>query len=317
MPFTEFVEQQQGSAPARPRSKKYSLYEISLNESMNHSYGSPRSSSELKGHYDLGMFNRDSGISTSSQELNNLNSGSQQMHSSAHHHHHYHQPISTAVGGATGSLDEYNISLNGNGGATTPRGHQKTNSNPESFNSINVQEMAMNSINTSLSRITMSNGAPQPPPPPIPPKSAALHHQHSFTAGSNSTPHQFHPHHQRQQSLNLSQNSSSDGDAISLNDISPAPPVPFNDTFSDSFSDECDSTAVGPTANNNNSHFNYDAVAYCVPKMQQQQQQSINTNSLGRRSLNGAAAAVDDVVEVRNTTMVPLRHDDDDEEIFY
>ncbi|XP_021713361.1 dedicator of cytokinesis protein 3 isoform X2 [Aedes aegypti] len=317
MPFTEFVEQQQGSAPARPRSKKYSLYEISLNESMNHSYGSPRSSSELKGHYDLGMFNRDSGISTSSQELNNLNSGSQQMHSSGHHHHHYHQPISTAVGGATGSLDEYNISLNGNGGATTPRGHQKTNSNPESFNSINVQEMAMNSINTSLSRITMSNGAPQPPPPPIPPKSAALHHQHSFTAGSNSTPHQFHPHHQRQQSLNLSQNSSSDGDAISLNDISPAPPVPFNDTFSDSFSDECDSTAVGPTANNNNSHFNYDAVAYCVPKMQQQQQQSINTNSLGRRSLNGAAAAVDDVVEVRNTTMVPLRHDDDDEEIFY
>ncbi|XP_065079218.1 dedicator of cytokinesis protein 3 isoform X3 [Ochlerotatus camptorhynchus] len=288
IPFTEFVEQQQqGSAPARPRSKKYSLYEISYSESMNHSYGSPRSSSELKNLYDLGPFNRDSGISTSSQELANT----------GHHHHHYHQPVPTTAAAET--MDEYNISPNTNGnGAITPRGHQKTNSNPESFN----MQMTKDSLNISMSRLTMANGTggAQAPPPPIPPKSALLHHQHSFPMATPPVQ-QFQPHHQRNQSLNLSQNSSSDGDAISLNDISPAPPTPFNDAFSDSFSDECESTA-----------------AYCVPKaqyqqQQQQQQQSSNTNSLGRRSLNGA----DDMVEVRTATMVPLRQDDDEEEIFY
>ncbi|XP_055616289.1 dedicator of cytokinesis protein 3 isoform X2 [Toxorhynchites rutilus septentrionalis] len=312
MPFTEFVEQQQhGSAPARPRSKKYSLYEISLNESMNsYSYGSPRSSSELKGHYDIGNFNRDSGISTSSQELNNLNSGAthQMVQNSSHHHHHYHQPM--PVTGAP--TEEYNIALNGNG-ATTPRGHQKTNSNPEGYNIAGIQEMKMNSINNSLSKLAMTNGGgssqPQPPPPPIPPKSASLQHQHSFSGTSHVPSQHHHHHHQRNQSLNLSQNSSSDGDAISLNDISPAPP-PFNDNFSDSFSDECESnmmnvTAIAAAAGG------HESSAYCVPKIQQQPQQSA-TNSLGRRSLNG-----DDLVEVRNTTMVPLRHDDGEEEIFY
>lgn len=299
MPFTEFVEQQQhGSAPARPRSKKYSLYEISYSESMNHSYGSPRSSSELKNLYDFGPFNRDSGISTSSQELANT----------GHHHHHYHQPVSTSSTAAE-TMDEFNGSPNTNGnGAITPRGHQKTNSNPESFN----MQMTKESLNISMSRLTMANGSAsgsQAPPPPIPPKSALLH-QHSFPVATPPGA-QFQPHHQRNQSLNLSQNSSSDGDAISLNDISPAPPTPFNDTFSDSFSDECESTAALVGANH------HDTVGYCVPKaqyqQQQQQQQASNTNSLGRRSLNGG----EDMVEVRTATMVPLRQDDDEEEIFY
>ncbi|XP_055588289.1 dedicator of cytokinesis protein 3 isoform X2 [Uranotaenia lowii] len=295
MPFSEFVEQHQGgSLPARPRSKKYSLYEISLNES----YGSPRSSAEMKGMYDFGTINRDSGISTSTQELNNLNSGSQQNQTPGHHHqHHYHQPVNMVP------PEEFNISFNGNNGAgpMTPRGHQKTFSNPEAFNKATIQEMKMNSINTSMSKLTLANNGA--PPPPIPPKSASLQHQHSCpapTASAIGTTH--HHHHQRNQSLNLSQNSSSDGDAISLNDISPAAPPPFNDNFSDSFSDECGevNTAASVTATGPD--------PYCVPKIQPS-----NTNSLGRRSLNG------DEVELRasTTTMVPMRHDDDEEEIFY
>ncbi|XP_053698434.1 dedicator of cytokinesis protein 3 isoform X2 [Sabethes cyaneus] len=309
MPFTEFVEQQQqGSAPARPRSKKYSLYEISLNDSMNHSYGSPRCSNELKGLYDVGVINRDSGISTSSQELNNLNSGSQPMTTSnpLNHHHHYHQPMPVSAG----PTEDFSISLNGSNGVVTPRGHQKTNSNPESYNVTSVQEQKMNTINTSMSKLTMSNGSTaQPPPPPIPPKSASLQHQHSFSSPGQAPPLQHHSRHQRNQSLNLSHNSSSDGDAISLNDISPAPP-PFNDTFSDSFSDEGDG---------HNSHINDSTTAgYCVPKIiQSHQQQHSTTGSLGRRSLNGADDLMGGIVEVRNTTMVPLRHDDEEEEIFY
>ncbi|XP_058454302.1 dedicator of cytokinesis protein 3 isoform X2 [Malaya genurostris] len=305
MPFTEFVEQQQqqqGSAPARPRSKKYSLYEISLNESMNQSYGSPRSSSELKGQYDIGIFNRDSGISTSSQELNNLNNGTQQV-STANNLHHYHQPMSVSAV----PTEEYNISLNGNG-ATTPRGHQKTNSNPEAYNQMmNSQDLKMNTINTSMSKLTMANGsgAPHSPPPPIPPKSASLQHQHSFSSPGQPPPHHHH-HHQRNQSLNLSHNSSSEGDAISLNDISPAPP-PFNDTFSDSYSDDCESNTMVTSSNP------AEMAAYCVPKVVQQPSTG---GSLGRRSLNGDELC-GGIVEVRNTTMVPMRQDDDDEEIFY
>lgn len=286
MPFSEFEQHQQGSVPARPRSKKYSLYEISLNDSVG-CYGSPRCSGELK-HYDLGAavaaasFNRDSGISTSSQELNNLNSGQ----TPSHHHHHYHQPITTVVPvGVPPPPEDFNISMNGNGSsATTPRGHQKNNSNPEAYNFTTIQDHKMNSINTS-----MSNGGQAPP---IPPKSASLQHQQSVHM------------HQRNQSLNLSQNSSSDGDGTSLNDISPAPPPQFNDNFSDSFSDECESGGGGCP----------DTGAYCVPR----------TNSLGRRSINNgdgelgaAGSSSPTMVAPGGVTMVPMRNEDDDEEIFY
>ncbi|XP_039431309.1 dedicator of cytokinesis protein 3 isoform X3 [Culex pipiens pallens] len=309
MPFSEFEQHQQGSVPARPRSKKYSLYEISLNDSVG-CYGSPRSSGELK-HYDLGAaaaasFNRDSGISTSSQELNNLNAGGQTPS-----HHHYHQPITAVVPVGVPPpppLEDFNISFNGNGtpSATTPRGHQKTNSNPEAYNFTTIQDHKMNSINNSISK--MSNGGQGAPPPPIPPKSASLQHQHSVPLA---TTHHLQQH-QRNQSLNLSQNSSSDGgDGISLNDISPAPPPQFNDNFSDnSFSgDECELLGGSATA---------DTAAYCVPRIS-------GTNSLGRRSVNNGDGGGGGGVELGTSpptmaggvTMVPMRHDDDEEEIFY
>uniref|UniRef100_A0A182TZ96 DOCKER domain-containing protein n=1 Tax=Anopheles melas TaxID=34690 RepID=A0A182TZ96_9DIPT len=187
-------------------------------------------------------------------------------------HQHYHQPM-TITSAATTSHDDYNIIANGN---TLPvmsqhpvRGHQKTNSNPEAYQSI---PMVAGTTAPSTGGTSV-----QPPPPPIPPKSASLHHQHSLPvatlggggpannninnnnnnhSNNNSTlsfhsqgahaqhlPPPSHYHHQRNQSLNLSTNSSSDGEQLSLNDISPAPPPMFNDNFSDSFSDECDNPA--------------------------------------------------------------------------
>lgn len=302
MPFSEFEQHQQGSVPARPRSKKYSLYEISLNDSVG-CYGSPRSSGELK-HYDLGAaasFNRDSGISTSSHELNNLNAAAGQAQTPSHHHHHYHQPITTVVPVGVPpppTLDEFNISFNGNG-ATTPRGHQKTNSNPEAYNFTTIQDHKMNSINTSMNKLSNGQSAP---PPPIPPKSASLQHQHSVPLATAA-----HHTHVRNQSLNLSQNSSSDGDGISLNDISPAPPPQFNDNFSDdnSFSGDecCESSGLPP-----------ETAGYCVPRIQS----SGATNSLGRRSVNnGEELGTSPPTMATGVTMVPLRHDDDEEEIFY
>uniref|UniRef100_A0A182MH79 DOCKER domain-containing protein n=1 Tax=Anopheles culicifacies TaxID=139723 RepID=A0A182MH79_9DIPT len=268
MPFTEYVEQQQlqqHSLPGKSRQKKYSLYEISLNDSGN--YGSPRNLSEFKQ-----GFYRDSGISTSTQELNNLNVASSSGAAVGQHassqggencaqtppHQHYHQPL--AIPSTVTPHDDYNIIANGN---TLPavvqpsiRGHQKTNSNPEAYQSIPM-----------MTGSSPSTGTAQPPPPPIPPKSASLHHQHSLPvvsigmgAGNNNVNNnnsislgfhtqgghaqQSHYHHQRNQSLNLSTNSSSDGEQLSLNDISPAPPPMFNDNFSDSFSDECDNPAA-------------------------------------------------------------------------
>uniref|UniRef100_A0A182SCT8 DOCKER domain-containing protein n=1 Tax=Anopheles maculatus TaxID=74869 RepID=A0A182SCT8_9DIPT len=266
MPFTEYVEQQQlqqqqhqqHSLPGKNRQKKYSLYEISLNDSGN--YGSPRNLSEFRQ-----GFYRDSGISTSTQELNNLNVASssgmaqQQVGDGGcvqTPHQHYHQPM--AISSTVTPHDDYNIIANGNTmPSTVVRGHQKTNSNPEAYQSIPM-----------MAGTSPSTGTAQPPPPPIPPKSASLHHQHSLPAvslgagvGNNNNnnnninnnsslgfhgqhlPQAHYQHHQRNQSLNLSTNSSSDGEQLSLNDISPAPPPMFNDNFSDSFSDECDNPA--------------------------------------------------------------------------
>uniref|UniRef100_A0A182JRV2 DOCKER domain-containing protein n=1 Tax=Anopheles christyi TaxID=43041 RepID=A0A182JRV2_9DIPT len=273
MPFTEYVEQQQlqqHSLPGKNRQKKYSLYEISLNDSGN--YGSPRTLTEFRQ-----GFYRDSGISTSTQELNNLNVASSSVAAGGPvphggegcaqtpPHQHYHQPMTIPSAGTP--HDDYNIIANGN---TLPvmsqhpvRGHQKTNSNPEAYQSIPMTS-------------PLTGGTSVQPPPPIPPKSASLHHQHSLpvvsmggggvtnnTINSNNNhsnnnispgylcqgapsqhlpPSHYHQH-QRNQSLNLSTNSSSDGEQLSLNDISPAPPPMFNDNFSDSFSDECDNPA--------------------------------------------------------------------------
>ncbi|XP_050087293.1 dedicator of cytokinesis protein 3 isoform X2 [Anopheles aquasalis] len=352
MPFTEYVEQQQqqAMAPGKTRPKKYSLYEISFNDSGN--YGSPRSLSEFKN-----AFDRDSGISTSTQELNNLNAGGAVSHTSTGHacqqqqqqqqqQQHYHQPIALATGASAvlTAHDEYNIVANGN--VQPPlnhRGHQKTNSNPEAYQAI-----------------TPSASHPLPPPPPIPPKSAALHHQHSLpvmlpvggtgTAAAASTnslnnnsnfssqhshhhvqqqqqqqqlgavSHQHHSHHhhhhQRNQSLNLSTNSSSDGEQLSLNDISPAPP-PFNDNFSDSFSDECDNPSQ-----------NQPVKAHGSPTTPLAVTSRSGSAGGGMHLINGAAAAavasgVAEILEMGSittttttTTIISLRRDDEDE-IFY
>ncbi|XP_052865732.1 dedicator of cytokinesis protein 3 isoform X1 [Anopheles cruzii] len=318
MPFTEYVEQQQqqqaqqqqqGSLPGKGRPKKYSLYEISFNDSGN--YGSPRSLSEFKS-----AFNRDSGISTSTQELNNLNGGGSTVGAPVpvqtpqqQQQQHYHQPVT--IGGS--QHEEYNIVANGN---TQPnRGHQKTNSNPEAY-----QAIAM-------------GGGGQPPPPPIPPKSTMLHHQHSMpaavmvAASSNSlnnntthyaSAHHHHPvhhhQHQRNQSLNLSTNSSSDGEQLSLNDISPAPP-PFNDNFSDSFSDECDNPSAQAKV-----------VAPPAPPSQAHSPRSMVVGASAGFILNGGSgggAAAAEILEMGSittttttTTIISLRRDDEDE-IFY
>uniref|UniRef100_A0A182W3H0 DOCKER domain-containing protein n=1 Tax=Anopheles minimus TaxID=112268 RepID=A0A182W3H0_9DIPT len=327
MPFTEYVEQQQlqqHSLPGKNRQKKYSLYEISLNDSGN--YGSPRNLSEFRQ-----GFYRDSGISTSTQELNNLNVASSSgaavgQHAPSHGgescaqtppHQHYHQPM--AIPSTVTPHDDYNIIANGN---TLPamvqpliRGHQKTNSNPEAYQSIPM-----------MTGSSPSTGTAQPPPPPIPPKSASLHHQHSLPVvsigaggGNNNVNNnnsislsfhtqgahaQSHYHHQRNQSLNLSTNSSSDGEQLSLNDISPAPPPMFNDNFSDSFSDDCDNPAA-PTG-----------------------QHTKLTPSPGRSGGSGVVAGVgapsgDGALELSSittttttTTIISLRRDDEDE-IFY
>uniref|UniRef100_A0A182QDU3 DOCKER domain-containing protein n=1 Tax=Anopheles farauti TaxID=69004 RepID=A0A182QDU3_9DIPT len=331
MPFTEYVEQQQlqqqqHSLPGKNRQKKYSLYEISLNESGN--YGSPRNLSEFRQ-----GFYRDSGISTSTQELNNLNGatsvsatgdvggggggggvGTPQQH--------YHQPLAIqSTTNSTAYHDDYNIIANGN---TLPlmsqpaqlRGHQKTNSNPEAYQSIPM-----------MTGTSPSSGTMQPPPPPIPPKSASLHHQHSLPAvvathnsnnnnnnnnnSSNTSlgfqhqshaghlPHPHYHQHQRNQSLNLSTNSSSDGEQLSLNDISPAPPPMFNDNFSDSFSDECD---------NSGTH------AKLTPSP---------GRSGSSSALNGGSTSGGETLEMSSittttttTTIISLRRDDEDE-IFY
>uniref|UniRef100_A0A182PP68 DOCKER domain-containing protein n=1 Tax=Anopheles epiroticus TaxID=199890 RepID=A0A182PP68_9DIPT len=325
MPFTEYVEQQQQlqqhSLPGRNRPKKYSLYEISLNDSGN--YGSPRTLSEFRQ-----GFYRDSGISTSTQELNNLNvassSGatggpvSQGVDSCAQTppHQHYHQPMT--IPSATTPHDEYNIIANGN---TVPvRGHQKTNSNPEAYQSIPMM------TGTSPSS---GGGTSQPPPPPIPPKSATLHHQHSLPAvgiggainNNNNNNHSnnnislgFHPqgahaqhlppahyhHHQRNQSLNLSTNSSSDGEQLSLNDISPAPPPMFNDNFSDSFSDECDNP-----------------VPVCGGGGKMTPSPGRSGGSGVNGSSSGEALELSSITTTTTTTtIISLRRDDEDE-IFY
>ncbi|XP_053681007.1 dedicator of cytokinesis protein 3 [Anopheles nili] len=320
MPFTEYVEQQQlqqqqHSLPGKNRSKKYSLYEISLNDCGN--YGSPRALNE----YRQGFY-RDSGISTSTQELNNLNSASQAGAGAIVGSHgegcvqtpqqqHYHYPAS-----GTTPHDDYNIIANGN---TLPamsqpsvRGHQKTNSNPEAYQSIPMTQ-AVGVSSPSSGGTTVAQ-----PPPPIPPKSASLHHQHSLPVATNNNnciasgglqhlpAHGAHyHHHQRNQSLNLSTNSSSDGEQLSLNDISPAPPPMFNDNFSDSFSDECDNPATGQQAK---------AVA-----------PSPGRSIAGAPGyvLNGGSMSSGEVLEMGSittttttTTIISLRRDDEDE-IFY
>ncbi|XP_040151946.1 dedicator of cytokinesis protein 4 isoform X2 [Anopheles arabiensis] len=367
MPFTEYVEQQQqqlqqhSSLPGKNRQKKYSLYEISLNDSGN--YGSPRNLAEFRQ-----GFYRDSGISTSTQELNNLNAASSsgatgggplpqggEGCAQTPPHQHYHQPM-TITSAATTSHDDYNIIANGN---TLPvmsqhpvRGHQKTNSNPEAYQSI---PMVAGTTAPSTGGTSV-----QPPPPPIPPKSASLHHQHSLPVGSlgggglannninnnnnnhsnnNSTlsfhsqgahaqhlPPPSHYHHQRNQSLNLSTNSSSDGEQLSLNDISPAPPPMFNDNFSDSFSDECDNPAPSCGAVPNSQH----------AKMTPSPGRSVGGGGSGAAgagvvvtpggynstTLNGSASSGEALelssitTTTTTTTIISLRRDDEDE-IFY
>ncbi|XP_053657758.1 dedicator of cytokinesis protein 3 [Anopheles marshallii] len=342
MPFTEYVEQQQlqqHSLPGKNRQKKYSLYEISLNDSGN--YGSPRNLSEFRQ-----GFYRDSGISTSTQELNNLNVASSSGAAGGQHaasqggegcvqtppHQHYHQPM--AIPSTVTPHDDYNISANGN---TLPamaqpsnRGHQKTNSNPEAYQSIPM-----------MTGSSPSSGMVQPPPPPIPPKSASLHHQHSLPAVSigagnnnnnnnNSISLSFHSqgahaqqhlppshyHHQRNQSLNLSTNSSSDGEQLSLNDISPAPPPMFNDNFSDSFSDECDNPApigqhskLTPSPGRSGGSGGVAGVVVGASS-------GYNTALNGASSGEGTLELSSITTTTTTTTIISLRRDDEDE-IFY
>ncbi|XP_058116112.1 dedicator of cytokinesis protein 3 [Anopheles ziemanni] len=346
MPFTEYVEQQQQNQhqqqqpqqgqtlPGKGRQKKYSLYEISLNDSGN--YGSPRPLTEFRQ-----GFNRDSGISTSTQELNNLNVGE----AAAHYHHPVAVPPPPETNSTTATStphDDYNISANGNTlqasltrESPILRGHQKTNSNPEAYQCITPMAQ------------TRSPTA-KPPPPPIPPKSATLHHQHSLPAmihhnnsssssnnniNNNASVHFYqhqppphhhqhqpphhHHHHQRNQSLNLSTNSSSDGEQLSLNDISPAPPPMFNDNFSDSFSDDGDNPVVALVAPPQ------------IPKLRDQSPGRSGPSSAAAAAgggvgflMNGGGAS-GEVLEMGSittttttTTIISLRRDDEDE-IFY
>ncbi|XP_052889360.1 dedicator of cytokinesis protein 3 isoform X2 [Anopheles moucheti] len=320
MPFTEYVEQQQlqqHSLPGKNRQKKYSLYEISLNDSGN--YGSPRNLSEFRQ-----GFYRDSGISTSTQELNNLNVASSSGAAAGQHaasqvgdgcvqtppHQHYHQPM--AIPSTVTPHDDYNIIANGN---TLPamvhpsnRGHQKTNSNPEAYQSIPMMSGSSPS----------SGGMAQPPPPPIPPKSASLHHQHSLPAVTHAQQHvpQSHYHHQRNQSLNLSTNSSSDGEQLSLNDISPAPPPMFNDNFSDSFSDECDNpvpigqhSKLTPSPGRSGGSAGVAGMVVGAPS-------GYNTALNGASSGDGTVELSSITTTTTTTTIISLRRDDEDE-IFY
>uniref|UniRef100_A0AAG5CQS3 Dedicator of cytokinesis n=1 Tax=Anopheles atroparvus TaxID=41427 RepID=A0AAG5CQS3_ANOAO len=329
MPFTEYVEQQQQqqqqqgqTLPGKNRQKKYSLYEISLNDSGN--YGSPRALSEFRQ-----GFYRDSGISTSTQELNNLNGGGEAAQQTAHYHHPVTLPPPTeasATVSTTTPHDDYNISANGNTVTRESpilRGHQKTNSNPEAYQGISPMGQ------------TRSPTA-KAPPPPIPPKSASLHHQHSLPAmhhnnnnnnnhntsvhfypghgAQHSHPH-LHPHphphhHQRNQSLNLSTNSSSDGEQLSLNDISPAPPPMFNDNFSDSFSDECDNpTAAKHGGGHSPGHGTSAAGVGGGFNLL-----NGGSGSSGGELLDITSAAI--TTTTTTTTIISLRRDDEDE-IFY
>uniref|UniRef100_A0A182NGG6 DOCKER domain-containing protein n=1 Tax=Anopheles dirus TaxID=7168 RepID=A0A182NGG6_9DIPT len=332
MPFTEYVEQQQlqqqHSLPGKNRQKKYSLYEISLNDSGN--YGSPRNLSEFRQ-----GFYRDSGISTSTQELNNLNGAASSAMAGpvvmgdgggvGTPQQHYHQPLAIPSTTSTPHHDDYNIIANGN---TLPlmsqsaqlRGHQKTNSNPEAYQSIPM-----------MGGTSPSAGTVQAPPPPIPPKSASLHHQHSLPAvvtthnnnnnninnNNNNTslgfqhqpghaghlPHPSYHQHQRNQSLNLSTNSSSDGEQLSLNDISPAPPPMFNDNFSDSFSDECDNPAI--------------AHAKMTPSPGRSGSSALNGGGSTSGGGGGETLEMSSITTTTTTTtIISLRRDDEDE-IFY